>query len=83
MGQLSDGSSSSSTTPVDVLGIGDAIAVSAGGEHTYTLRADGQVNCWGENNDGVFGDGTTTEAPATVEVVRIATTVSMGTGDGS
>lgn len=33
--------------PVDVVGISDAIAISAAGDTTCVLHADGHVSCWG------------------------------------
>jgi alpha-tubulin suppressor-like RCC1 family protein len=60
LGQLGNDSTMSSPTPVQVSGLrGAAMAVSAGGVHTCALLDDRTVDCWGFNNDGEFGDGTT------------------------
>ena len=43
--------------PVSVSGINTAIAISAGGSHTCALLEDKTVKCWGNNQNGQFGDG--------------------------
>lgn len=62
-GQLGDGQDRSSggaaPSPVLVSGIDDAVTVGAGGEHACaTTRADA-ILCWGANDRGQLGDGTT------------------------
>lgn len=41
-----------------VAGVTDAVEVRAGGFHTCARRANGEVLCWGANDDGQLGDGT-------------------------
>jgi alpha-tubulin suppressor-like RCC1 family protein len=38
--------------------LNNAVAISAGGEHTCALRADGSAKCWGSDRFGELGDGT-------------------------
>jgi len=66
-GQLGDGSHGQEAAPVEVLGIGNAKAVTAGaarsGNGDYyrgfscALLTTGQVKCWGDNEYGELGDG--------------------------
>ena len=43
--------------PVSVSGINTAIAISAGESHTCALLENKTVKCWGNNQNGQFGDG--------------------------
>ena len=74
-GQLGDGSTATALTPVDVLGVSDAIQISAGGytdaggEHTCALHRDSTVSCWGANNVGQLGNGATVNSATPTTVV--------------
>ena len=60
-GQLGNGTTSDSLmTPVRVAGISGATAIAAGRYHTCAVVAGGQVDCWGHNQSGELGNGTTT-----------------------
>ena len=70
-GTLGDGTSSGpdscgsggdpcSTTPVQVAGITDATQVGAGGGSVCAALSSGEVECWGADNVGQLGTGSTT-----------------------
>lgn len=55
-GQLGDGETAESATPVEVSELTDIEAVAVGGEHTCALTSAGGVKCWGKNDAGQLGD---------------------------
>jgi alpha-tubulin suppressor-like RCC1 family protein len=46
-GQLGDGRTFASASPMNVAGLADAVAIDAGPDRTCAARATGQVVCWG------------------------------------
>ncbi len=77
-GQLGDGTTTDSTTPVTVRGIDDAIAVSAGGTFACALRGDRTVTCWGS---GLLGDGRTSIARTGVDVLGLSDVTMLSVGE--
>jgi alpha-tubulin suppressor-like RCC1 family protein len=73
-GQLGHGARPEySAVPVTVSGIDDARAVAAGMSHACAERGDGSVWCWGTNDFGNLGDGTTTTRSAPVMLAGLVT----------
>ena len=58
-GQLGDGSTRNSSTPVTVSGLADDVEdIAAGWASGYALLANGTVQAWGDNASGQLGNGT-------------------------
>jgi alpha-tubulin suppressor-like RCC1 family protein len=78
-GQLGDGSTSNSDTPVKVkLPTGARVkALAAGGDHSLALTSDG-LFAWGFNGDGQLGDGTTTSSDKPVRILILVRGRSLG-----
>ena len=76
-GQLGDGTTTdrSTPTPTSSLGTGrTAVAISSGAYHTCAILDNASVSCWGRNEYGRLGDGTTTDRSTPTP------TSSLGTG---
>lgn len=77
-GQLGDGTTTPHWTPIDVIGLGaEIVAVSAGSAHTCAVTTSGALKCWGINDYGQLGDGTTSNRSAPIAVVGLAGGVQM------
>ncbi|PKO19257.1 MAG: RCC1 repeat-containing protein [Chloroflexi bacterium HGW-Chloroflexi-10] len=80
-GQLGNGTYFSSAVPVNVNGLSSGvIALSAGVNYTCALLDGGEIKCWGENEFGMLGDGTTIAATVPVFVDGIQNAISVGAG---
>ena len=55
-------------------------AIVAGGLHTCAVLADGSVKCWGQNDHGQLGDGTTTDSSAPVTVSGVSNAIGLALG---
>jgi alpha-tubulin suppressor-like RCC1 family protein len=76
-GELGDGTTSGpetcgtdpcSTTPVEVSGLTSGVAAITNGADGYCAIVSGAAKCWGSNNNGELGDGTTTSSDSPVSV---------------
>ena len=67
-------------TAETVVGIDDAIQVSSDLFYSCALHATGEVSCWGKNDFGQLGDGTTTSRDEPVKVIGITDAVQVDAG---
>jgi alpha-tubulin suppressor-like RCC1 family protein len=56
---------------VEVGGLWGVVWISAGKDHTCAVVTDGSVRCWGRNQEGQLGDGTTKDSAAIVTVASL------------
>lgn len=70
-GQFGDGTTTSSSSPVDVSGLNFAVAMVNSQNHACALLNSGVVKCWGSNGSGQLGDSSTTQRLTPVSVVGI------------
>src|SRR5207302_5686964 len=74
VGELGDGTTTESPTPVQVRGPGGTgfltgvTKVAVGAFHSLALKADGTLWAWGSNGSGSLGNGTNTDSTTPVQV---------------
>jgi alpha-tubulin suppressor-like RCC1 family protein len=79
-GQLGNGSTTNSPSPVKVTNLSNAIAIAAGWYHTCALIATGSVECWGDDTygEGATCSGSSCYQPQTVSGVQGAIAIAAG-----
>jgi len=63
--------------PVQIPGLTDVVAISAGVDHSMALLKDGTMRAWGGNKYGQVGDGTTVDRPTPVLVPGIGKAIAI------
>lgn len=76
-GQLGNGSTGASTTPVAVSDLASGVVgLEVGAGHACAVTTAGAVKCWGLNNNGQLGDGTVLKKLTPVAVAGLASGVA-------
>lgn len=70
-----------SSSPAPVTDLTGATAITVGENHTCALLTDGTVKCWGLNDHGQLGDGSTTDAASPQTVTGLAGVTAIDSGD--
>ena len=78
-GQLGDGEEQTSSMPVIVLGISNAVSVAAADSHSCAALADGTVRCWGSGALGALG-GSFEDSPTPRTVEGLSDVIAVYSG---
>jgi len=66
----------------EVASAGSAVSIAAGGNHTCAVLDTGLAKCWGWNNRGQLGTGTSESSPTPVGVKKISGATAIAAGYG-
>ncbi|KPA15074.1 hypothetical protein MHK_004719, partial [Candidatus Magnetomorum sp. HK-1] len=79
-GQLGDGTTTDSSSPVQVPGLSNITMLAIGDFHNLALNDDGSVWAWGQNSYGQLGDGTTTNQTNPAQVTGLTNVIMVAAG---
>jgi hypothetical protein len=80
-GQLGDGGTTDSSTPLAVSGLHNIIAIASGGAHSLAVTADGKVWSWGANDSGQLGTGTNADSALPMEIPGLSGISAVAAGE--
>ncbi len=80
-GELGNGTTTSSSSPVKVSSLSKVSAVAAGNEFSLAQLKGGTVEAWGYNGYGQLGNGTTTSSSSSVKVSSLSEVVAIVAGE--
>ncbi len=75
-GQLGNGTTTSSSVPVQVNTLTGIIAIGGGWAHSIAIKNNGTVWAWGVNEFGQLGIGTTTNSSVPVQVTSVCSVLN-------
>lgn len=83
-GQVGNGTLLDQLWPVDVTGLASGVTALAGGWfHNCALTVSGTPKCWGRNDWGEIGDGTTNDRTTPMDVTGLAGNATVVVGGGA
>lgn len=80
VGQLGDGTNTSSLTPVKVFDLEDVIKISSFTDFTCALLRDKTVKCWGKNDRAQLGDASAFDRNSPVVALGVSGVVDVKVG---
>ena len=80
-GQLGDGDTTDSSTPLAVAGLNKIISIAGGGSHSLAVTADGKVWSWGANASGQLGTGTNSDSAKPLEIPNLSGISAVAAGE--
>ncbi len=83
IGQLGNGTTNSTSIPVQVSNLTDVIAVSAGSYHCLALKNDGTVYGWGTGGSGELGLGNNDGMMLPAQIMALTDVVAISAGSYS
>jgi hypothetical protein len=82
-GELGDGTHQTRKVPVNVSGLSSGVgSISAGYNHTCAVTNSGVAKCWGNNDSGQLGIGSTKSRSKPTNVYRLSSVASISASGG-
>ena len=81
-GQLGNGNQTQQTSPVQVSGLTDVVAIAAGQQHALAAKRDGTVWAWGLNGSGQLAESTSVQRRTTpTQITALTDVIDVAAGE--